>query len=140
MNYIYVLVCMVIVSTLSVCAINGTNISQNWTVTIERIDSKKLFIPWADTYEDGNNLTIRGVIEQRYHFATSLKAHVDVTIIDSNGQLLKEAKTAKQPVFLSMMTNRVSTTILKAGLKNWHLKNLAPSTSITALKVTPMPL
>ena len=94
MNNIYVSVCMVIVSTLSGCAINGTNISQNGTVTIERIDSETLFMPWADAYEEGNNLMIRGVIEQRYQSSNSLKAHVDVTIIDSNGQLLKETKTA----------------------------------------------
>ena len=75
------------------CAIKGTNISKKGTVKIERIASERVRIPWADAYQDGNNLTITGVVEQRYQSTDSFKVYVEVAIRDANDQLLKEART-----------------------------------------------
>jgi hypothetical protein len=94
MNNIYTLICMIIVIALSGCSINGTDISKDGTVTIERINSERISIPWADAYQNDNNLTISGILKQRYLSANSLKVYVDVAIRDNNGRLLKEARTA----------------------------------------------
>jgi hypothetical protein len=93
MKNILIFVFITMTIAVSGCATRGINISKNGTVTIEREASKKVFIPWADVYQDGNNLTIAGVVEQRYHSADSFKAYIDVTIWDDNGQPLKEART-----------------------------------------------
>ena len=93
MRNIFIFVCIIMVSTVFGCATRGVNISKKGTVTIERIASEKVFIPWADAYQDGNNLTITGAVEQKYESADSFKVYIDVAIRDANDQLLKEVRT-----------------------------------------------
>jgi hypothetical protein len=75
------------------CTMHGTNISKSGKVTIERISSEKVFIPWADVYQDGNNLLVTGVVERRYPSTGIFTTHIDIKVIDSTGQIVNERRT-----------------------------------------------
>ena len=84
----------VFVITFAGCATKGINLSKNGSVEIERIASENIFIPWADAYQDSNDLMISGVVERRYQTAGDIKTYIEVQIVDASGQLLKQARTA----------------------------------------------
>ena len=84
---------IVAVTIISGCATQGTNISKNGKVTIDRTASEKVFIPWADAYQDGNDLLLTGVVKRKSFSAGPLKSHVDVTIFSAEGAILQEGYT-----------------------------------------------
>lgn len=94
MKKIYMALSVVTIFTFSGCAINGTNVSQNGTVTIELQDSELLHILWADAYVIGDNLEIRGVIEQHHHSVDYLRGQVFATIMDADGKELQQASSS----------------------------------------------
>ena len=82
-----------VITVISGCTTQRTNISKNGRVTINRIPSEKVFIPWADAYQDGNDLLLTGVVERRRLSTGLLKAHIDVTIFSAEGMILQEGHT-----------------------------------------------
>ena len=70
--------CLLLVSVSFLgCASNGTNISKTGKVSIERIPSEKIFIPWADVYQIEKGLVLKGVIERRNYSPGTVTSHVD---------------------------------------------------------------
>ena len=99
MKNVLIFVCIIMVSTVFGCATRGINISKNGTVTIQRVASEKVFVPWADAYQDGNDLVINGAVQQQYCEAPNfLKVYINVTITNTRGQLLKQARTEDMDV------------------------------------------
>lgn len=85
-----------IIATITIiygCATQRVNLSENGRVVIERIPSEKVFIPWADAYQDGNDLLLTGVVERRRLSIGPLKSHIDVTIFSAEGTILQEGHT-----------------------------------------------
>jgi len=94
MDKVYILFCTAIaIVGISGCAMQGTNISKNGIVTIERKASEKVSIPWADAYQDENDLIITGVVEQRCQSASVLKTHVNIEIVDEKGGTINQSET-----------------------------------------------
>jgi len=55
--------------------------------------SKKAEILWADVYEDGNDVLVKGVLRRIGHSNAPFNVHVDVAIFSSDGKLLYEHST-----------------------------------------------
>lgn len=76
---------------LSGCAVPGENISKKGLVTVERVSSPKVDIPWADVYRTDKNLMVRGMVCRRASSSQPLQVHVDVTVLARDDRVLQRA-------------------------------------------------
>lgn len=86
-------ICVAVLAVASGCATHGTSLAKTGTVTIDRVAADRVFVPWADAYQDANELVLTGVVKQSCQSVRSLKTHVDITILDDKGQVLHQAMT-----------------------------------------------
>jgi hypothetical protein len=78
-------------SALSGCAVASENISKKGLVTVERVASQKVAIPWANVYRTDQSLIVHGVVRRRSYSNQPLQVHVDATVLSSDGEVLQEA-------------------------------------------------
>ena len=60
-------------------------------IRIERVDSKGATISHAYLSQSGDQLSLRGEVKRRGHGRGPIPGHLHVTLIDSQGQVIKEA-------------------------------------------------
>ena len=83
----------VIISGISGCAVRGINISENKEIPIESTSSSGVLIPWANAQQDGENLVITGVVEQRCACTGSQKTRILVEVTNAKGEIIKQTET-----------------------------------------------
>jgi hypothetical protein len=91
-------ICIAARAVVSGCATHGTNLAKTGAVTIDRVAADRFFVPWVDAYQDVNELVLTGVVKQTCQSVSSLKTHVDITILDDKGQVLQQAITKEMHV------------------------------------------
>jgi len=60
-------------------------------ITIERVDSKGVTISHAYLTHTGDQLSLRGEVKRRFSGRGPIPGHLHITLLDSQGKLIKEA-------------------------------------------------
>ncbi len=71
------------------CASNRINLVDNGTVTIERVNSKKMLISKVSVYQEGETLVIKGKVRRRFSSGIAAGGHVDIAVFDQEEKPIK---------------------------------------------------
>ena len=84
---------LISLSLLSGCATDRISLGDEGLVSIEKQGRKEVAILWTDVYEDNGDTVVSGVLRRRSHTGYPIIAHVDVTLFDPDGTILREGRT-----------------------------------------------
>ena len=85
------LVVAVLAVIISGCAANRVDLVDTGAVTIEKQASAKVYVAWANAYEDGDGFVVTGVLKRRDTLGQPIKAHVDVTVLSPDDAVISTA-------------------------------------------------
>jgi hypothetical protein len=88
MTSVFLAAATVALSVLAGCSLPGRNISQQGFVNVRRAPSEKITIPWADVYQEGQNLVVCGVVRQTSASTLPYMLHIDVAVLAADGKPL----------------------------------------------------
>ena len=94
---------MVAALFMSGCSLNSAALTDERTVSIERLHSKVKGIYFHDVhaYRDGNELVISGNVKRRYTSIPGNTGHVDVAIVAPDGKVVESVSAAYSPKAIS---------------------------------------
>lgn len=94
---------VVIMIAVSGCAGNRVNLVDKGVVSIERMPSKIRGVYFHDVqvYKKGDDLVVSGSVKRRYTSVAGGSGHVDVAIINPDGNVVKYVSTAYSPKVIS---------------------------------------
>jgi PDZ domain-containing secreted protein len=96
-------------------------------VTIEKVPNERIKILWTDVYQDGEEVIVSGALKQHTRSSSSVKIHVDASVIALDGNLIEQARSPYIYVPKNLSGKRVRFRI--------HLKNSLPKGSQIRLTV-----
>jgi hypothetical protein len=71
-----------------------TDLVESGVFNIEQQRTGKVYIAWSDAYKENGGFVITGVLRRRDHVGGPIKAHVDITVLSSDGTILNEARSS----------------------------------------------
>ena len=81
-----------ILAIVSGCSSRNSLVRQG-IASVETKPSNKVEILWTDVYKEGEDIIVYGAVRRRSRTSHPLKTHVAVTILTTDGRILREART-----------------------------------------------
>ncbi|MBN2514253.1 MAG: hypothetical protein JXB18_15040 [Sedimentisphaerales bacterium] len=75
------------------CCGQQQSAGQRNRLPVETISSDKVRVVWMEGYQEGDKTVVRGAIQRQRQGSAPMKAHVDVQVLSSGGELLQEVIT-----------------------------------------------
>jgi len=75
------------------CSANRVSLADQGLVSVEKQNSKKVKILWTDVYEQDGHTWVYGVLKQYGISTSSIKTHVDIQVLNSDGSIQYETIT-----------------------------------------------
>ena len=72
---------------------SGESLTAAGKVVVEPLPSREVRVAWADVWQDGDDVVVRGCLVRREVSAHPLTGHVDVTFLDTDGNVLKKVSS-----------------------------------------------
>jgi hypothetical protein len=82
-------------AALAGCASNQVSCLHDHKIVTAKADSSAVHIRYVDVRHEGDALQISGTLERRGMSADSISTHIDISLSDEQGQLLKKVRTEK---------------------------------------------
>jgi len=82
---------------MSACASKQVNLLENGIVSFKYVPSKNIYVSKAYAYQDGNKLVISGKVKHRSGTSYTVGGHVDITVRNPDGAILKQVGTTYVP-------------------------------------------
>jgi len=105
------------------CASKKIDLVKNGIVSVEKIYTKGIYISQVSIYQDNNDLIISGWVK-RGNISSVGSGHINIIIIDPNGQIVKQLSTYYVPRMIhrkgkkrSFFKVRLPDTFLSPGSK-----------------------
>ncbi len=78
---------------ISGCAANRVDLVAAGVLTLEPHATGKVTIAWSGAHKDKEGLIVAGVLTRHDHVGLPIRAHVDITVLASDGRTLGEERT-----------------------------------------------
>jgi len=85
----------VLIAVLSGCTAVRTDLADTGVLSLEKQRDGKVYIAWSSAYKHDDGLVIRGVLRRHDHVGNAIKAHVDVTVLSPDGQVIDTARSSE---------------------------------------------
>jgi hypothetical protein len=87
---------VLLAASLAGCAANKASCLHDHRIVTAKADSPAVHIRYVDVRHEGNTLEISGTLERQHGLSdASIAAHVDISVFDEQGKLLKKVRTEK---------------------------------------------
>ena len=83
------------IALLAGCASNKVSCLHDHKIVTARANSASVHIPYVDVRHEGDMLLISGTLERRGFSSGSIATHIDISLFNEQGQLLKKVRTEK---------------------------------------------
>jgi len=77
--------------TLTGCSTPTAHLAQQGRVELIRQGSEKIHIPWATVQENDEGFVVSGTLRRRDSVGTAIWTHVDITVCDTAGAMVRQA-------------------------------------------------
>ena len=124
------LVVAVLTVIISGCTANRVDLVDTGAVTIEKQASEKVYVAWANAYEDGDGFVVTGVLKRRNTTGQPIKAYVDVTVLSPDDAVISTASSPNVYVSRHVAGRGGSPCRFKV-----HLPRVPPANSIVRVTV-----
>lgn len=78
------------------CATTGRNLVESGTVTIQRLDSKAVYLSGVAVVEKEDHIEVSGWLKRRYVWSLG-DGHVDVAVLNPQGEAIEKISTGYTP-------------------------------------------
>ena len=75
------------------CAMNRADLAKSGVLTIEERAEGKVQIAWSSVHEGGDGFVVAGVLTRPDHVGLAIRAHVDVSILSPDQNVLYSSRT-----------------------------------------------
>jgi len=75
------------------CTVRRVDLAEAGRVTVEKTSCRKTAILWTEIYQEGDDLMIYGTLGRKEYSGYRLDAHVDITLLASDGKVLRTGRT-----------------------------------------------
>ncbi len=75
------------------CSCQKQSAGERNPLPVKMISSDKVRVVWMESYQEGDKTVVRGAIQRQHQGSAPMKAHVDVQVLSSGGELLQEVIT-----------------------------------------------
>ena len=83
-----------LIAAISGCTTNRVDLVDSGVLTLEDQTLGKVYIPWSDSYKDGDGFVVTGVLRRYDHIGLPIKTHVDVTVLSADGKVVDQARSS----------------------------------------------
>lgn len=94
LNLAFGLVFGLIFFIVSSCAQPRANLVDSGVLTLEQQARGKVYIAWADAYEDEGGFVVTGVLRRHDHVGLPIKTHVNIVVLSPDGTIIDEARSS----------------------------------------------
>lgn len=84
----------VLAMTVSGCAANRVDLVDSGVVTIEKQASGKVYIAWANAYEDEDGFVVTGVLRRHDTVGQPIRTTVDVEVVSPAGAVIDKGRSS----------------------------------------------
>ena len=84
---------LLIALVISGCSANYVSLAEQGLVSVEKHDSEKVEILWTDVYQQDGQIWAYGVLKQLTSNSSTIKVHVDIQVLNSDGSIQYETIT-----------------------------------------------
>jgi hypothetical protein len=81
------------IAALTGCTSNKASCLHDHKIVTAKADSASVHIPYVDVKHKDDTLIVSGALKRREVSSHSLSTHIDITVCDENGTLLKQTRT-----------------------------------------------
>jgi len=83
-------ICIVLMAGLSGCSTSYVSLIDQGCLSVEKQHSEKIKILWTDVYQEEGQTWIYGVLKQHSTTGGTIKTHLDIQILDPDGDVQYE--------------------------------------------------
>ncbi|MHC4639805.1 MAG: hypothetical protein ACYTBP_09525 [Planctomycetota bacterium] len=94
LKLVVVMILAILLFIIPGCAANRVDLVDTGVLSLEQHTTGKVYITWADIYEDRDGFVVTGVLRRRDTAGPPVKVHVDITILSPEGKILNEGRSS----------------------------------------------